>query len=1034
MDLVLLRRRMRRPRQSGGLAALRFALVGISAIVLSSLLFVFTGVAGAYSLYASYIQDLPSADEIGQLSVQQFETTRLYDRTGQVVLYEIIPPEGHRTAVSLDQIPEYLQQATVAMEDRTFYTNPGGINVRGIGRAVWGIVRGEDEGGGSSITQQLVRNVIMSYEERIKRSYSRKLKEMVLAIELTRRYPGVEGRNRILEWYLNTIPYGRMAIGVEAAAQVYFSKHVEDLTLAEAAMLVPLPNAPALNPIDRPKEAKDRQELVLDEMYLQGYITAAEAYAAKQEPIAITPLDNTMVAPHYVVYARRVLEDTFGVDAVNGGGLQVITSVDLSVQDEVTRLTQERIGDLREQHNANDAAVVVVDVKTAEVLAILGSVDYSDERSGQVNMALSPRQPGSSIKPIVYATAFAQGLTPATMVMDVRTSFPDPPNPPYVPENYSRRYSGPMTLRRALAGSYNIPAVAVLDQVGIENAVNMAHALGITDLEEAHHGLSLALGGYPVKLLDMVYAFGVFANGGSMLGAPVPAENQTPGMRTLDPVVLLKVSDAKGNVLYEYDEPERRNILSPEVAYLISDVLSDNGARTPVFGPNSPMYVPDRPTAVKTGTTNDFYDGWTVGYTPQYAVGVWVGNTEHIRMRNADGSRVAAPIWRAVMDWLHRDLPVETFQRPPGIVTVTVDSTSGKLPTEFSPAQIQEVFIAGTEPTEVDDVHQGYSICRETGLIATPYCPPDLVETRVYAMYPAEAEDWVRDEGIPQPPREHCALHGPNLASLPVSITSPRQFDRLNGVVAITGNARPEGLERFSLQYGAGMAPSEWTPIGGERGDMVDNDILQLWDTAGLGGLYTLQLNAVAFGSVQTFSVQVMIDGTPPSVTVLSPRPGDRFVPGRDEWISIHVSAVDDTAMDRVEFYMDGIYLGYSTVAPYTKRWNLKTGPTPEHTFDLPAPIEEQIGDEFHRKEVVVEGDRTVYIHTVQRDGQLLKTTRVSRGPDGGIAWEVIGADGQLLSSSAGAGAAGPHTIWVVAYDAAGNRVETPPIEIHIGG
>ncbi len=1033
MDLVLLRRRLRRPRQSGGLDALRFATVGLVAVLLSAIAMVFFGVAGAYGLYASYVKDLPSADEIGQLSVQQVETTRLYDRTGQVVLYEIIPPEGHRTAIPLEQIPEYLRMGTVAMEDRTFYTNPGGINVRGIGRAVLGVLRGEDEGGGSSITQQLVRNVIMSYEERIQRSYSRKLKEMVLSIELSRRYPGVQGRNTILEWYLNTIPYGRMAVGVEAAAQVYFNKHAQDLTLAEAAMLVPLPNAPALNPIDRPKEAKKRQEMVLDELYLQGYITSEEAYAAKQEEIAITPLDNSMVAPHYVVYARRVLEDMLGVEVVNGGGLQVITAVDLTIQDKVTEIAQQRIEGLREQHNANDAAIVVIDAKTAELIAMVGSIDYTDENTGQVNMALSPLQPGSSLKPIVYATAFTQGLTPATVVMDVHTEFPDPPNEPYVPENYSKRYSGPLTLRRALAGSYNIPAVSVLNQVGAESAVNMAHALGITDLNEPYHGLSLALGGYPVKPLDMAYAFSVFANGGAMLGTPVPEALQTPGLRTLDPATILKVTDSQGKVLYEYEEPERQEVLSPGVAYLITSILSDNVARTPIFGANSPMYVPDRPTAVKTGTTNDFYDGWTVGYTPQYSVAVWVGNTEHVAMRNADGSRVAAPMWREVMDYLHSGLPVEQFVRPADVVNVTVDATSGKLPTEFSPSRIDEVFVAGTEPTETDDIHQGYSICRESGLIATPYCPADLVDIRVFTTYPSSGQDWARDQGIAQPPREHCNIHGPNLGSQPVSITSPRQFDRLTGVIAVTGNARPDGFERFWLQFGEGMNPTAWSLIGGERGDMVDNNVLQTWDTTGLAGLYTLQLNVVAFGGVQTFSVQVMIDGNPPSVTLLSPRAGSTFVPGRDENVNIQVSAVDDTAMDRVEFYVDGVNIGYSTVSPYSKRWNLAAGATPEHTFDLPAPVEEQIGDELHRREVVVEGDRTVFIHTVHKGGQLVSTTRVSRGPDGGIAWEIYGGDGGLISSS-NAAAPGVHRIWVVAYDAAGNRVETPPIEIQVGG
>ena len=425
MDLVLLRRRMRRAgaRQSGGLQALRFAFVGLSGLLFGMVMFVLLGVVSAYGLYDSYIQVLPSAEEIGQLSTQQFETTRLYDRTGQVVLYEIIPPEGHRTAVPLERIPQYLRDATVAMEDRTFYTNPGGINVRGLGRAVWGILSGEDEGGGSSITQQLVRNVIMTFEERVKRSYARKLKEIVLSYELTQRYPGREGRDRILEWYLNTVPYGRMAVGVEAPPVIYFSKSVEDLTLAEAAMLVPLPNSPTLNPIDAPERAKKRQEMVLDEMYLQGYITADEAWQAKQEEITVTPYNATIVAPYFTIPAVEQLTKQFGSEMVHGGGLQVITSVD----------PRSRIGCRRTcastwrptaTHNMQSAATAVLDTKTGEILALVGGVDYEAEGTGEVNMAVSPAQPGSSFKPIVYATGFALGYTPATMLMDIRTSFP----------------------------------------------------------------------------------------------------------------------------------------------------------------------------------------------------------------------------------------------------------------------------------------------------------------------------------------------------------------------------------------------------------------------------------------------------------------------------------------------------------------------------------------------------------------------------------------------------------------------------------
>ncbi|HHX43464.1 MAG TPA: penicillin-binding protein [Chloroflexi bacterium] len=894
--------------------------------LLSFALVVFSGAAAVLGVYAFYVQDLPSAEEIGRRSTETFETTRIYDRTGKILLYEFIPPDyGRRTEVPLERIPAHLRNGTVAMEDKTFYTNPLGINVEGVGRAVWGELTGENLGGGSSIAQQLIRNVIMTPEERMERSYERKIKEMILAFELTRRYPGIEGRDQILEWYLNNISYGRMAFGVEAAAQTYFGKHVEELSLAECAMLVPLGQSPALNPIDRPEEAKKRQEIVLDAMFLQGYITAEEAMAAKQETLVLAPPRFDIKAPHFVMYVRDELERRFGTEAVYGGGLQVITSIDLEAQAEAERIAREHIDTFREPHNAHNAAVVVLSTKTAEIIAMVGSLDYYDQAiDGQVNMAISPRQPGSSFKPFVYATAFAQGYTPATMVMDVRTSFPDGGNPaPYVPENYDRRFHGPMTLRRGLACSYNIPAVAAAHWVGIDRVVETARAMGVTSLNEPHYGLAVALGSEEVSPLEMAYAFSVFGNGGSLVGEATSSPARE-GRRRLDPVAILEVKDARGNVLYAYEQPQRQEVLRAEVAFLVADVLSDNQARTPAFGANSVLVLKDRPAAVKTGTTNDYYDGWTVGFTPQYVTAVWVGNTDRTKMKNASGVRVAGPIWHDVMEWLHDGLPVESFERPEGIVTAIVDSVSGKLPTEYSPGRMQELFMEGTVPVEHDDVHRPIGICRESQKLATTYCPAEAVEQQVFSIYPPEADDWVREQGIPQPPKEYCPIHGPDLSGAAVAILQPGHFATIKGVVAVTGNARPDGFQRYRLEYGQGSAPGQWIPIGGEHGESIDNGVLEHWDTHGLEGLYTLRLIAVGDGGEHQATVQVLVDNTPPSVQIQAPTPDKFFYPGTDEWISIQVDARDNVAMDKVEFYIDDQLFGYSTVSPYTVRWMLR--------------------------------------------------------------------------------------------------------------
>ena len=1010
--------------------ALRFALIAL-AIAVAGLLGSVLAIAGTgLAIYSSYVQELPSAEEISQRSVETFETTRIYDRTGQHVLYEIIPATGgRRTWVSLSDIPEYLRNGTIAVEDKTFYTNPGGINVVGLVRAARGVLTGDYAGGGSSIHQQLVRNVIMTPAERLERSYSRKIREMVLSLELTRLHPGLEGRDEILEWYLNYIFYGHFAYGIEAAAQTYFGRSVSDLSLAQATMLIPLPNSPALNPIDAPEEAKKRQEVVLDQMYLQGYLTAEEAWAAKQEPLTIAPPGFDIQTPHFVIYVRDQLEKLYGSDAVYGGGLQVITSIDLEMQREAQRLAREQVDTLRDKYNAHNAAVVIMDAKTAEIMAMVGSLDYHEESiDGEINMAIAPRQPGSSFKPFTYATAFAQGYTPATMVMDVRTSFPDPPNPaPYVPENYSRSFHGPMLLRRALACSYNIPAVAMAHRIGTDKIVETAHAMGITTLNNAHYGLSLTLGGGEVSLIDMVYAFGVLANGGVMLGEPIPPEDVAPGHRRLAPVTILKISDPKGKVLYEYKDPRRQEVLRAEVAYLITDILSDNQARTPAFGPNNKLKLQDRPAAAKTGTTNDYHDGWTVGYTPQYVTGVWVGNTDYTPMERASGAQAAAPIWNGIMEFLHDGLPVESFVRPPGLVTAIVDGTSGKLPTEQSPWRMQELFIEGTVPTESDDVHRLYRICRTSGKLATIHCPLDEVEEVVFDIYPPKAEDWVREQDIPRPPSEYCDLHGPNLSNAEIAITSPSLFDIVRGIIPVTGNIRRGG--RWRLEYGEGIEPETWWPIGGEHGHHVNNGTVEQWNTEDLDGLYTLKLS-VEDGGWREMSVQVLVDNISPTVTILMPEPEQAFTLDQDEWINIQVFATDNMSMEKVEFYLDDQLLGYSTVAPYTLRWTLAMSDiVPTYDLYLPEPVTEIIGEEIIKTEVSTIEDSRIYVHSIQQ-GKEITLTQVISSPEA-LTYRMDWPNGRSIISDT-VGYTETHTIHVKAYDAAGNEIESDAVSVHV--
>ncbi|OQY49014.1 MAG: hypothetical protein B6242_00575 [Anaerolineaceae bacterium 4572_78] len=478
-------------------------------------------IGGVYSVYASFAVDLPdpTAIETEQIS---FETSKLYDRSGKVVLYELFDQRlGDRSYVTLDQVPELCRQSVLVLEDKNFYTNPG-FDIEGLGRAFYFNLQGKDIQGGSSITQQLIKNIIIEKEERTKKLYSRKIKEVILAIEITRLYQ----KNQILEWYFNTNHYGSLAYGIEAAAQVYFQKTVSELTLPECTMLTPIPQYPALNPVNNWEQAKKRQGIALMRLVEEEVITLDEAREAFAFELEIKPVQERfdIVVPHFAIHARdevlNLMRELYGFSEgsrlLYRGGLKIYTTVDLELQNAAREIARNQITQLQEnEHNASNACVVSIRPKTGEILALVGSIDYWDEENdGNVNVCtVDPgRQPGSSFKPFNYMTAIERGfVTPATMIMDVRQSFPDDPNPPYVPENYDRKYHGAVRMRNALARSYNIPAVWVMQKSGVKNVIDTAHRMGITTLDEDYYGLALTLGGGEVKPIDMAYAFSVFA-------------------------------------------------------------------------------------------------------------------------------------------------------------------------------------------------------------------------------------------------------------------------------------------------------------------------------------------------------------------------------------------------------------------------------------------------------------------------------------------------------------------------------------------
>ncbi len=764
MGSTINRRHNRRPGGRRNMRGLQLLAWGLLALIVTAGALTAVGVLAFLSAYNYFARDLPAPEEIEERALTTHVTTKIYDRTGQHLLYEVQDPQGgDRTVVPLRDIPLEMREATIALEDKTFYSNPAGVNIEGIVRAFWNNLRGNRVQGGSSIAAQLVRNVVMTPEERFSLSYGRKIKELILSYELTRRYPGLEGRDRILEWYLNTVFYGNHAYGVEAAAEAYFGKHAKELTLAESAMLANIPQSPAKNPIDDPQAAKARQAIALEALVSQGYITREQAEEAKQAEIGKPrPPDERLKieAPHFVMYLLQVMEERYGKRAVYGGGLKVITTLDYDLQNAVQEIVANIVRGWPAHGNAHNAASVIIRPSTGEILAMIGSVDYFDPSiDGEVNMAVEPRQPGSSFKPYTYAAAFEQGYVPSTMVDDQRTAFPIPFAPAYVPENFDRSYHGKIPLRRALACSYNIPAVLLLSRVGIDSSVEMAHRLGITTLrDKSRIGLAVTLGSCEVSLVDHTFAFSVFANGGVQAGVPVPPQRREPGFRELDPVCILRATDARGKVVEEFLGPTTKRLLSSQVAYMVSSVLSDNGARAPAFGPVNAL-VCSRPAAAKTGTTNESWDCWTMGYNPQVTAGVWVGNANHTPMGSWYGAIAAAPIWQSIMERCFKSLPPVEFAEPPGIRWAEVDPETGGTPTK---ARVRDVFIEGEEPASDRKVHKEFLICRVSGKMATGYCPPDEIDHKWFDVIPTQGGGFVRTMAGAQPPTQECDVHRPS--------------------------------------------------------------------------------------------------------------------------------------------------------------------------------------------------------------------------------------------------------------------------------
>ncbi len=832
-------------------------------------------VISALLVYFGLLADLPDPARLSGGNANAPAASILITDCHGRLLYEVIDPAGSKhVPLALSQIPLACQQATIATEDSNFHRHPG-VDPLAIARAAWQNLRGGyTVSGASTLTQQLARNLFLSAGERTEQTLRRKMREAWLAWRLERRY----SKDELLALYLNTTYYGHYAVGIEAAAEAYFGMHAAELDLAQCALLAGLPQYPAgYNPIENLEAAQGRQATVLALMAEQGYITETQAQDARGERLAFAGTPFPIAAPHFVMWVQSQLEALLPADEVRAGGLRVTTTLDLDWQAAAEDAVRRRLAQLRPcasapgatpgvtcdatadpTRRAENAALVALNPHTGAVLALVGSPDYFDPTiSGAVNAALSLRQPGSAIKPLTYAAALdparaardgRPAFTAATVIADLRLAFLTAEGEPYVPNNYDRAYHGPVTLRTALANSYNIPAVKTLDAIGIDALIEQANALGIgwqleagssmleassTMLETdgsmlkngnqeaeaggqqpvssiqypvssiqhptSRYGLSLTLGGGEVRLLDLTATYAAFANGGYRI-TPFAITR----IETLDGGAMVweygsvEVTEYGSVEVTEYDRqtsnaptPSHAHprtlthshtstpTLDPRVAYLITDILSDNNARLPAFGAGNVLEI-GRPAAAKTGTTSDWRDNWTVGYTPGLVTGVWVGNADNMPMKDVSGISGAGPIWRDFMLTVLKDTPASSFPVPDGLVQVEVCADSGLLPdcgasiancgfdaipiassrqSEFRipnseiipcPHRRLEWFLAGTEPTEVDRAHLRVPIDVRTGQLADAATPPSAVAMHTIWQLPAEYQAWARANGIPQ--------------------------------------------------------------------------------------------------------------------------------------------------------------------------------------------------------------------------------------------------------------------------------------------
>ena len=831
LPILRSRRERRLAKQRISSSRTRTALLGVGT-VLSLLLAAFI-ILGAFA-YADVTRDLPSVEILPRLLNPPdgllLEPTRIYDRTGTQVLFTFaLEAETSRRYIPVNEknpqhIPNELVESVVAVADPQFWSHSG-YSLQDI----------NNPNSHQTIAQKLVGELILFNEPP---SLRRAIRERILAAQITAQF----GRTQIVEWYLNNAHFGNYAFGVEAASQLYFGKAAEQLTLAESAILAAASESPALNPLDAPQVALQRGREVLYILNGLGVASdeATELALAETPKIQSAPQTPPTPAPAFVNLVLSQLDSQLPRERMERGGLNIITTLDFDLQTQAACITEvyaARMAGLTESECASaglipslppavtlgdsSASALILDPNNGQVLALVGETVQAEETP-----LVTAHQPGSSLDAFVYLTGFTRGLSPASLTWDIPSEG--------VIQNFDGKFHGPVRLRIALANDYQVPVETLKNQMGIENVTNIASSFGI-DLNEQ------------VSMLKLAGAYGVFGKQGIYFGQNIGDD--------FSPAVLLRVEGADHSVLLDWSLPEAKPVLTPALAYLMTHVLSDETARWLSLGRANPLEI-GRPAGVKLGQTVDGLDAWVVGYTPAHVVVTWTG--VHGESQTVT-PRFPAVLWNALMQLSSGNSPADGWSAPQGVSTITVCDPSGMLPTKECPSLVSEVFLDGSEPIQADNLYREFGINRETGLLATVFTPPELIENRVYMIVPETARDWALSAGLEIPPTSYDAIQSPPVNPT-ANITEPKLFAEVSEVVKIVGTASGDNFSYYRVQVGKGLNPTEWIQLGSDAIIPVENGVLAEWDTKGLSGLYAVQLLVVKSDQVvDTAVIQVTI-------------------------------------------------------------------------------------------------------------------------------------------------------------------------------